>query len=242
MAHREPRAAAHAQQAEGARRDRAEPGLELGHHVPARGACAGPSSTSTSSSTSGAARSSAASVHEEESMELARALVTRACAAERRRPGTARAALRQRRPDEGLDDARDAPAARHRRLLQPPERERRQPLLRGALPHAEVPARATRASPSRRSRRRARGSTTFVAWYNSEHLHSAIRFVTPEDRHEGRDVAILAARRDLYAKREADDAAALDWRHAQLDASRDCHSQPGGKEPSGLNSIRRQLP
>lgn len=38
----------------------------------------------------------------------------------------------------------------------------------------------------------------FVAWYNGEHLHSAIRYVTPNDRHEGRDVAILAARRQVY--------------------------------------------
>lgn len=39
---------------------------------------------------------------------------------------------------------------------------------------------------------------TFVAWYNGEHLHSAIKYVTPNDRHEGRDVAILAARHELY--------------------------------------------
>jgi putative transposase len=38
----------------------------------------------------------------------------------------------------------------------------------------------------------------FVRWYNTEHLHSAIRFVTPEDRHEGRDFALLAARHKLY--------------------------------------------
>jgi len=38
----------------------------------------------------------------------------------------------------------------------------------------------------------------FVAWYNTEHLHSAIGFVTPEDRHTGRDVAILAARQQTY--------------------------------------------
>ncbi len=41
---------------------------------------------------------------------------------------------------------------------------------------------------------------TFVAWYNDEHLHSAIKYVTPSDRHERRDVAILAARDALYAK------------------------------------------
>ena len=40
----------------------------------------------------------------------------------------------------------------------------------------------------------------FVRWYNTEHLHSAIRFVTPEDRHEGRDFSILTARHKLYAR------------------------------------------
>lgn len=39
----------------------------------------------------------------------------------------------------------------------------------------------------------------FVHWYNTVHLHSAIRFVTPEDRHAGRDVAILSRRRQVYA-------------------------------------------
>jgi transposase InsO family protein len=38
----------------------------------------------------------------------------------------------------------------------------------------------------------------FVAWYNTEHLHSAISFVTPEDRHTGEDQAILVRRREIY--------------------------------------------
>ena len=38
----------------------------------------------------------------------------------------------------------------------------------------------------------------FVRWNNTEHLHSAIRFVTPADRHAGRDIAILAARHTVY--------------------------------------------
>ncbi len=33
----------------------------------------------------------------------------------------------------------------------------------------------------------------FVHWSNTQHLHSAIRFVTPEDRHTGRDLALLVA-------------------------------------------------
>jgi len=38
----------------------------------------------------------------------------------------------------------------------------------------------------------------FVSWYNTEHLHSSIRFVTPEDRHTGKDLNILANRHRIY--------------------------------------------
>lgn len=38
----------------------------------------------------------------------------------------------------------------------------------------------------------------FVAWYNTTHLHSGIRFVTPDDRHYGRETEILAGRRCVY--------------------------------------------
>lgn len=38
----------------------------------------------------------------------------------------------------------------------------------------------------------------FVAWYNTEHHHSAIRFVTPEQRHRGQDKVVLKARSKVY--------------------------------------------
>jgi putative transposase len=38
----------------------------------------------------------------------------------------------------------------------------------------------------------------FVEWYNNEHLHSSIKYVTPSDRHDGLDVAILEQRKDVY--------------------------------------------
>lgn len=38
----------------------------------------------------------------------------------------------------------------------------------------------------------------FVFWYNTQHQHSAIRFVTPVDRHYGREDQILANRRKIY--------------------------------------------
>ena len=40
----------------------------------------------------------------------------------------------------------------------------------------------------------------FVRWYNTEHLHSAIRFVTPEDRHAGRQEEILQQRQRVYER------------------------------------------
>lgn len=40
----------------------------------------------------------------------------------------------------------------------------------------------------------------FVDWYNHAHRHSAIRFVTPEERHTGREGALLQARHALYQR------------------------------------------
>lgn len=40
----------------------------------------------------------------------------------------------------------------------------------------------------------------FVRWYNFDHRHSGIRYVSPAQRHAGDDHAILAARHDLYLK------------------------------------------
>jgi putative transposase len=40
----------------------------------------------------------------------------------------------------------------------------------------------------------------FVAWYNDEHRHSATRFVTPNERHEGLDKEILAKRVEVYGQ------------------------------------------
>ena len=40
----------------------------------------------------------------------------------------------------------------------------------------------------------------FVFWYNTQHLHSEIRYITPDDRHFGREEHILANRKKVYEK------------------------------------------
>lgn len=38
----------------------------------------------------------------------------------------------------------------------------------------------------------------FIRWYNTEHRHSEIRFVTPDERHYGQEKAILDNRKEVY--------------------------------------------
>lgn len=40
----------------------------------------------------------------------------------------------------------------------------------------------------------------FVSWYNHEHRHSGIKFVTPHQRHTGQDEQVLARRTKIYEK------------------------------------------
>lgn len=42
--------------------------------------------------------------------------------------------------------------------------------------------------------------TGFVAWYNTEHRHSGIGWVTPEQRHTAQDIGLLEKRRAVYAE------------------------------------------
>ena len=43
----------------------------------------------------------------------------------------------------------------------------------------------------------------FVRWYNHDHRHSGIRYVSPAQRHAGEDRTILAARHELYIRARA---------------------------------------
>ena len=58
----------------------------------------------------------------------------------------------------------------------------------------------------------------FVRWYNVDHRHSGIRYVSPQQRHAGEDRAVLAARHDLYLQAKQRNPArwsgdTRDWSH-----------------------------
>lgn len=71
-------------------------------------------------------------------------------------------------------------------------------LFRTAKYRPEFPARGFEDLEAARS-----WASGFVQWYNVEHRHSGIRYVSPAQRHAGEDHAILAARHALYANARA---------------------------------------
>lgn len=77
----------------------------------------------------------------------------------------------------------------------------------------------------------------FVHWYNVEHRHSAIGYVSPQQRLAGHDRAILAARHALYVQTKQRKPArwsghTRDWSHVgvvTLNPERDTAVSPAGR-------------
>ena len=83
----------------------------------------------------------------------------------------------------------------------------------------------------------------FVHWYNVDHRHSGIQYVSPSQRHEGEDQAVLAARHALYLQAREKNPARWsgnprNWSPigaVTLNPERDCVI----KEHSDCNNIQR---
>jgi hypothetical protein len=67
-----------------------------------------------------------------------------------------------------------------------------------------------------------------VHWYNVEHKHSGIRYVSPQQRHTGEDHAILAARHVLYTDCQEAQSGTLGTPYTRLEPHR-------GRSPSTRN-------
>jgi len=136
-------------------------------------------------------------VHEEETAELASVLIRKACLAEGvHQPGLVLHA------DNGGAMKGATMLATMQRLGIVPSFSR--PSVSDDNPYSEslfrtmkyVPAYPTK--PFRSLTAAREWVQRFVNWYNEEHRHSAISFVTPGQRHRGEDVAILAKRKHVY--------------------------------------------
>lgn len=79
----------------------------------------------------------------------------------------------------------------------------------------------------------------FVHWYNTEHLHSGIRFITPESKHLGLDREILEQRHEVYAK--AKDKNPLRWSGKTRNWSviEEVRLNPGKEKKSDAEKLRK---
>ena len=84
---------------------------------------------------------------------------------------------------------------------------------------------------------RARWVTRFVAWYNGEHRHSAIRYVTPDERHYGHEQESWLGARALSTRRRS----IPDAGPAPLETGRQCFGTLNPGDPMCRTLIRRQL-
>lgn len=57
----------------------------------------------------------------------------------------------------------------------------------------------------------------FVEWYNNEHRHSGINYVTPSQRHMGLDQEILRKRKEVYEKSKRKTSRKMGKRNQRLE-------------------------
>ena len=72
--------------------------------------------------------------------------------------------------------------------------------------------------------------TEFVDWYNTQHLRSAIKLVTPQQRHCGEDIKILANRKHVYQQAKATNPIRWSGEIKSWDPITEVHLNPEKKE------------
>jgi len=72
----------------------------------------------------------------------------------------------------------------------------------------------------------------FANWYNQVHLHSGISYVTPMQRHLGKDIAILAKRHATYAAARAAHPERWSRGHRSWNRTADVYLRRPGRKPA----------
>ena len=136
-------------------------------------------------------------VHDEESMELSAALIKRTCA----ELGVDPEGIVLHSDNGGPMKGATMLATLHKLGI---VASFSRPRVSNDNPYSEALFRTVKYSPAYPSKPFAsidearQWVAEFVGWYNEVHLHSATRFVTPADRHVGKDATILAKRTRVY--------------------------------------------
>ena len=139
------------------------------------------------------------SVHDEESAELASALASEACYLEGVAPGDVVLHSDNGAPMKGATMLATLHAlgvvASFSRPSVSDDNPFSEALFRTLKYRPEYPEKAFESVSAARA-----WMERFVRWYNAEHCHSALKYVTPEQRHLGRDPELLERRHEVYQR------------------------------------------
>jgi len=80
----------------------------------------------------------------------------------------------------------------------------------------------------------------YVHWYNNEHLHSAIRYVTLNQSHAGEDEVILAQRQKVYERANQKHPQRWSGKTRNWDPIEEVYLNP--EEPGHHDNPRRHVP
>ena len=78
---------------------------------------------------------------------------------------------------------------------------------------------------------------SFVSWYNDEHRHSGIKFVTPSQRHQQLDKAILKNRDKVYGKAKAKNPERWSGKTRNWEMIDEVNLNPESKEKKKENKV-----
>ena len=75
----------------------------------------------------------------------------------------------------------------------------------------------------------------FVYWYNEEHKHSSLKFISPALRHAGKDTGILKHRKEVYEEARKKNPIRWTGKTRNWDVPGEVFLNPGRKLEQGAN-------
>lgn len=77
----------------------------------------------------------------------------------------------------------------------------------------------------------------FIVWYNTTHLHSGIKYVTPMQRYHGEDMKIMTSRDAVYKEAQASNPLRWSGNTRNWNYIHEVHLNPGKKTKQKITSI-----
>jgi transposase InsO family protein len=81
----------------------------------------------------------------------------------------------------------------------------------------------------------------FVSWYNTEHRHSAIKFIAPAVRHAGEEQILLAKRKEVYEEAKRNNPSRWSGRTRNWEPITEVSLNPVSRKGKSNGEVQRQI-